>query len=119
MLGLDALRDLDDSALARVSERLRARLGREGERARAMGREIERRAEEYDWAYRPDAGEEDKGEEEEDEEDLFGDDDDEMEGDQKEEGEKFAPNPRMGWSVADYLAFLDSGRVKEPVGEGV
>lgn len=115
MLGLDALRALDEGALTRVSERLKARLGRESERANAMAREIERRAEEYDWAYRPDAeegekGGEGEGEGEEDEEDLFGDDE-EMEG--KEE-EKLAPNPREGWSVGDYLALLDTGRVKAP-----
>ncbi|BEJ15052.1 hypothetical protein CspHIS471_0408190 [Cutaneotrichosporon sp. HIS471] len=123
MLGLDTLKGLDDGALQRCTDRLKARLGRESERARAMAREIERRGEEYDWTYRPGEEEEDEKDEEEDdeEEDLFGDEEEEEE--EKKKGEVLAPNPRAGWSITDYLAFLENGTVpkvkeRESAGEG-
>jgi hypothetical protein len=108
MLGLDTLRGLDDGALQRHTDRLKARLGREGERARGLAREIEARGDEYDWAYR--AGEEEE-EKDEEEEDLFGDEEEE------EKPEPLAPNPREGWGVGDYLAFLESGKVPEKPAE--
>ncbi|CAK9780016.1 hypothetical protein CC85DRAFT_283602 [Cutaneotrichosporon oleaginosum] len=110
MLGLDTLRGLDEGALQRHTDRLKARLGRESQRARGMMREIERRGEEYDWTYRPGEEEEEEKEEEEEEEDLFGDDEEEEE----QKAEPLAPNPREGWGVADYLVFLETGKAKAP-----
>lgn len=117
---------MDEGTLHRLERNLRGRLQRESKRARAITEEIDKQAEEVDWVMR--VGEEEEGEEEGgevgdegDDEDLFGDEDDEDQGDkrgkvkgQKEEEEVKLPNPREGWSIGDYVTFMDTG--KEPGG---
>lgn len=100
-MGAEALAKLDETALTTFTTDLRARLDRESHRATAMVHEIQRREEEFDWTMRV-------GEEEEEKDDLF--DDDEEDVDMKPAP---VPNPREGWSVADYLRLLDTGRPPE------
>lgn len=106
LLSRDGLSKLDEAALGRQTAELRARLQRESHRASGMAREIQRREDEYDWAMRvgDDAEEEEK-------DDLFDDDEDDGGDVQMKSEEPKVPNPREGWSVGDYLSFLDSGKV--------
>ena len=110
---LEDLRKLDDVALARLTNDMRARLKREKARADVMIKEIQRREEEFDWAFRITEDDED-----EEKDDLFDDDEDDGDVKMKEEQqaakEEKPPNPREGWKVSDYLRFLDSGKLPDP-----
>jgi hypothetical protein len=109
----DGLRGMGEVELDRLEGRLKDRLGREGERARSLKDEIERRREEVDWGMRVDEEEGEDGS-------LFGDDEDE--GGEKEEtmadaGAKAEPaapisNPREGWTIQDYVKFMETGIAK-------
>jgi hypothetical protein len=113
----DRLRRMDERELGAVEGRLVDRLKREKGRAKGLKGEIEGRMDEVDWVMRVD--EEEEGEDGS----LFGDDEDEDEdeGDQaKAEADvgakaqtgtetKTAPNPREGWTIQDYVKFMETG----------
>ena len=116
----DGLRGLGEVELDRLEGRLKARLEREGGRARGLKDEIERKREEVDWLMRVD--EEEEGEDGS----LFGDDEDDGEGGDKDEAmpdgmgkDKVepvngAPNPREGWTIQDYVKFMETGTEPKP-----
>lgn len=118
---------MDEGSLARLGEGLRERLGREKNMADAVREEIGRREEEVDWGMRivvGDEGTEGDGEGGGDgEDDLFGEDEDEeMGGEGKKVGDQATGqgegeglwNPREGWTVVDYVRFMESGKQPEP-----
>jgi hypothetical protein len=118
---------MDEGSLARLGEGLRERLGREKNMADAVREEIGRREEEVDWGMRivvGDEGTEGDGEGGGDgEDDLFGEDEDEeMGGEGKKVGDQAKGqgegeglwNPREGWTVVDYVRFMESGKQPEP-----
>jgi hypothetical protein len=94
--------------LVSLETRLRDRLKRERGRAKGMKDEIEERKDEVDWGMRVDV-EDEEGEDGS----LFGDDEEE------EQGEKAvqatisipvpAPNPREGWTIQDYVRYMEKG----------
>jgi hypothetical protein len=94
------MRGMSEEELTRLEGRLRDRLGREGGRSKGLKDEIERRREEVDWAMRVDEEEGEDGS-------LFG----EEEGGVKEEekAEVMAPNPREGWTIQDYVKYMETG----------
>jgi hypothetical protein len=98
---------MDEPVLLGVTKRLKDRLERESVRAKRLKELVSEKEGEVDWAMRIGEGHDD-GEEEEEEDDLFGDGDEE-----KDWGEgddvKLGPNPREGWSLADYVRYIDSG----------
>lgn len=117
---------MDEGSLARLGEGLRERLGREKNMADAVREEIGRREEVVDWGMRivvGDEGTEGDGEGGGDgEDDLFGEDEDEeMGGEGKKVGDQAKGqgegeglwNPREGWTVVDYVRFMESGKQPE------
>jgi hypothetical protein len=107
----DGLRGLGEVELDRLEGRLKDRLERESGRARGLRDEIERKREEVDWAMRVDEEEGEDGS-------LFGDDEDEAEGDKddtmagNEEKPETIPNPREGWTIQDYVKYMETGIAK-------
>lgn len=109
----DGLRGLGEIELDRLEGRLKDRLEREAGRARGLKDEIERKREEVDWAMRVDEEEGEDGS-------LFGDDDEDgSEGGDKDEAMagsetkaepvKEIPNPREGWTIQDYIKYMETG----------
>lgn len=123
-----------------LRERLVDRLKREEGAAKRLREVVQEKEEEYDWAMRiddevldGDGQAERKGGEgvtkDEDEEDLFGDDEEvqiippsgtakEAKAVKAENGGGAAtgaaaatPNPRSGWTTADYIKYMDTGRI--------
>jgi hypothetical protein len=103
----DGLRGLGEVELDRLEGRLKDRLERESGRARGLRDEIERKREEVDWAMRVD---EEEGEDGDDEEEAKGDKDDTMAG--NEEKPETIPNPREGWTIQDYVKYMETGIAK-------
>jgi len=110
----DGLRGLGEVELDRLEGRLKDRLERESGRARGLRDEIDRKRKEVDWAMRVDEEEGEDGS-------LFGDDEDEAEGDKddtmagKEEEKpepETIPNPREGWTIQDYVKYMETGIAK-------
>ena len=97
---------MGEEELTRLESRLKDRLGREEGRSRGLKDEIERRREEIDWVMRVDEEEGEDGS-------LFGDDEDGGEGADEGAGkeDKFetAPNPREGWTIQDYVKYMETG----------
>ena len=124
---LDELKGLSDVQLNKLSRELRDRLGRESQRAEVMREEIDRKDGEMDWEMRilDDTAEEEgsaAGQKEEKEaakdDDLFGEDDIVMVDppDGTSSKKQVAPkavekDPQEGWKLADYLAYMDTGRM--------
>ena len=99
---------MSEPELERLRDGLQSRLKMEKRKADVLAAEVEHQAEVYEWEMRVDdtaaeGEEEEQGQEEED--DLFG------EGDEEEEA--VGPNPREGWSLVDYVSFIDTG--KKPI----
>jgi hypothetical protein len=96
---------MTDRDLVSLETRLRDRLKRERGRAKGLKDEIEERKDEVDWGMRVDV-EDEEGEDGS----LFGDD-------EEEEGKKAvpaaipvpAPNPREGWTIQDYVRYMEKG----------
>lgn len=94
---------MTERELVSLETRLRDRLKRERGRAKGLKDEIEERKDEVDWGMRVDV-EDEEGEDGS----LFGDD-------EEEEGEKAvpatvpAPNPREGWTIQDYVRYMEKG----------
>jgi len=108
----DGLRGLGEVELDRLEGRLKDRLERESGRARGLMDEVDRKREEVDWAMRVDEEEGEDGS-------LFGDDEDEGEGDKDdtmagkdEEKPETLPNPREGWTIQDYVKYMETGIAK-------
>jgi len=87
-------------------------LERESGRARGLIDEIDRKREEVDWAMRVDEEEGEDGS-------LFGDDEDEGEGDKddtmagkEDDKPETLPNPREGWTIQDYVKYMETGIAK-------
>lgn len=117
-----ALRRMDERELDHLEQRLRDRLKRESGRAKSLIMEVERKSAEVDWTMRVD-------EEEGDEDDgsLFGgggSEDGDGEGGSDGAGTKLpgesgqdegtsaplpAANPREGWTIQDYVRFMETG----------
>jgi hypothetical protein len=102
---------MSDEELNALSRRLEGRLTRERERGKGLRAEIESRAGEVDWGMRVD--EEEEGEDGS----LFGDDDEDDNGGgdgeegKEEEGKvEVLPNPREGWTIQDYVRFMETGK---------
>jgi hypothetical protein len=96
------MRGMSEEELTRLEGRLRDRLEREGGRSKGLKDEIETRREEVDWAMRVDEEEGEDGS-------LFGDDEVEEGGAKAEKSGEIAPNPREGWTIQDYVKFMETG----------
>lgn len=100
---------MSESELEGLERRLKDRLKRESGRAKGLVEEVEKRSGEVDWTMRVDVeGEDDDGS-------LFGGDSDD-EGDKgentspkQEAKEPSKPNPREGWTIQDYVKYMESG----------
>lgn len=112
-----ALKRMNDTELEGLERRLKDRLKREGERAQSLIEEVDNRAAEVDWTMR--VNEEEEG----DDGSLFGgesDGEDPTAGKGKS-GEEAGgpttnqakelpqPNPREGWTIQDYVKYMESG----------
>lgn len=117
---------MDEATLSGFEGRLKDRLGRESRIAKDLVTSIEEKLGEVDWTMRVD--QEDEGEDGS----LFGDDggdggDEEGEGikesksedpaggaKEQEDGAAPAPNPREGWTIQDYVKYMETGKPPPP-----
>jgi hypothetical protein len=105
---------MDEGTLNGFEARLKDRLSRESRIAKSLVESIEEKLGEVDWAMRVDQTEE--GEDGS----LFGDDDDDDNDDGADEAAKVeeqatiggaapGPNPREGWTIQDYVKYMETG----------
>lgn len=101
---------MDQTELERLRDGFRARLAEEHATADALSAYIEDKVGEYTWDTRVDEeGEAD--DDEGDDDDLFGENEDDAPKQQSKPLEtKDLPNPRAGWTLSDYIAYIDTGR---------
>ncbi|ORY31244.1 hypothetical protein BCR39DRAFT_587576 [Naematelia encephala] len=126
------LKRMNVDELGVVERRLEERLSRESITAKKILEEIQTREDEVDWTMRiggdddaqgdgddendnDNGKDKDKDKEDDEDEDLFGDNDDEPVVVVPADGKKepLPPNPRDGWTLADYGRYMDTG--KEPI----
>lgn len=112
-------RSEDESRLRNKVQELRGQLERDSQKTAHLADYIGKVASGFNWEMRPDQEEE----EDDDDDDLFGggsDDDGDVQmqdGSKEKNDDKPAEppqmNPRQGWTVADYLRLLDTGKSPE------
>ena len=107
---------MDDGTLEALEGRLKARFGRESRIAKGLVETIDEKLAEVDWVMRVD-----QTEEEGEDGSLFGDDEETEGGDGVKETktedtaggakeETSAPNPREGWTIQDYVKYMETGK---------
>lgn len=100
------LRGLSQSDLEAFSQRIRKRLNEENAIGEGLSELVKAQSEEYEWDKRV----QEEGEAgEDDDDDLFNDKEDMAEEKQNEDEPELAPNPRPGWTLADYVGYMDAG----------